>query len=113
VARGKRDGKITQKGMVQAALDEKGMDAGPQELGEVIKAKFNVELANNIISNYKSVIKKELKGGKPAAKAAPAGAKRGRKGGPQFTDFEAVRGLVSKLGADQVKKLVDMADMFA
>ncbi len=112
MARGKREGKITQKGMVQAALDEKGMDAGPQELGEVIKARFNVELANNIISNYKSVIKREGKGGKPVAKAA-TGAKRGRKGGPQFTDFEAVRGLVSKLGADQVKKLVDMADMFA
>lgn len=109
MARGKRDGKVTQRAMVQAALDEKGMAAGPQELGEAIKAKYNVELANNIISNYKSVIKREGKGGKAAK---PDAAKRGRKGGPQFTDFEAVRGLVSRLGSDQVKKLVDMADMF-
>lgn len=97
--------------MVQEALDEKGAAAGPTELGEAIKAKHGVELANNIISNYKSVIKREGKGGKVVKVAS--GAKRGRKSGPQFTDFETIRGLVSKLGADQVKKLVDMADMFA
>ena len=110
MARGKRDGKVTQRAMVQAALDEKGMDAGPQELGEAIKERYNVELANNIISNYKSVIKREGRGSKSVKTVV---VKRGRKGGPQFTDFEAVRGLVSRLGSDQVKKLVDMADMFA
>lgn len=111
MARGKRTGKVTQRAMVEEALDAKGMDAGPTELGEVIKAKHGVELPNNVISNYKSNIKKDAAGGKPAK--ATAGAKRGRKAGPQFTDLEAVRGLVSRLGADQVKKLVEMADMFA
>jgi hypothetical protein len=105
VAKGKREGKVTQKAMVQAALHEKGADAGPSELQAVIKEKFNVDLSNNVISNYKSIIKRE--GG------ASAGAKRVRKPGPEFKDLEAVRGLVTKLGADQVKKLVEMADMFA
>jgi hypothetical protein len=105
MARGKSAGKVTQKAMVQAAIGEKGWEAGPQELQAVIKDKFGVELAANIISNYKSVIKRA--GGKAA------GGKRGRKPGAQFSDLEAVRGLVTRLGADQVKKLVDVAGMFA
>lgn len=100
--KGKREGKVSQKEMVRIALQEKGWDAGPADLQPVIKEKFNVELANNIISNYKSVLKRESGGGK-----------RGRKAGAQFSDLEAVRGLVSRLGADQVKKLVDVATMFA
>src|SRR5687768_18093878 len=79
--------------MVEAALQEKGWDAGPAELQPVIFEKFKVELDNNVISNYKSVLKRE--GGKTG------GAKRGRKPGPEFADLQAVRGLVSKLGADQ------------
>jgi hypothetical protein len=107
VAKAKREGKVTQKAMVQAALDEKGWDAGPQELQGFIKETFGTELATNIISNYKSVIKRATgKGGK-------GGAKRGRKAGAQFSDLEAVRGLVDRLGAEQVKKLVDVAGMFA
>lgn len=106
VAKSKREGKITQKVMVQAALDEKGWEAASTELQAFIKEKYNVELATNIISNYKSVIKKD--GGK-------GGAKRGRKPkvGVQFADLEAVQGMVSRLGADQVKKLVEMAELFA
>ena len=107
MAKSKPDGKVTQKAMVQAALDVKGWDAGPSELQAFIQEKFSVELANNIISNYKSVLKREGGGG------GKGGARRGRKPGAQFEDLEAVRGLVTRLGADQVKKLVDMADMFS
>jgi hypothetical protein len=98
-------GKVTQKGMVLTAMQEKGWDAGPRELQEAIKSKFNYEMPVNYISNYKSQLKKE--GGKGG------GSKRGRKAGPQFSDLEAVRDLVSRLGADQVRKLVEMAEMFA
>lgn len=114
VAKSKREGKITQKVMVQAALDEKGWEAASTELQAFIKEKYNVELATNIISNYKSVIKKD--GGKGGAKGGgKGGAKRGRKPkvGVQFADLEAVQGMVSRLGADQVKKLVEMAELFA
>jgi hypothetical protein len=106
VAKVKHEGKVTQKEMVKAALNEKGWESGPTELQKLIKDKYNVELANNIISNYKSVLKRE--GGKGSS-----GTKRGRKPGAQFSDLEAVRGLVTRLGADQVKKLVDMANMFS
>ena len=105
MARGKREGKVTQKAMVETALNEKGWDAGPQDLQPFIKEKFGADLPANVISNYKSVLKRA--GGKAT------GGKRGRKPGAQFSDLEAVRGLVTRLGADQVKKLVDVATMFA
>jgi hypothetical protein len=104
MARGKREGKVTQKKMVEAALEEKGWEAGPQELQPFIKDTFGVELPANVISNYKSVLKR---GGQTT------GGKRGRKSSAQFSDLEAVRGLVTRLGAEQVKKLVDVATMFA
>jgi hypothetical protein len=96
--------KVTQKGMVLAALQEKGWEAGPRELQEAIKSKFDYNMAVNYISNYKSQLKKENGKG---------GGRRGRKGGAQFSDLEAVRELVDRLGADQVRKLVEMAEMFA
>ncbi len=104
----KPNGSTTQKDMVEAALNEVGWDAMPQDLQPVILEKFKTELTTQVISNYKSKLKSESgKGGKPK------GRKPGRKTGPQFEDLQAVRGLVDKLGADQVKKLVDGATMFA
>jgi hypothetical protein len=100
-------GKVTQKQMVKAALDEKGWGAGPTELQPVIVEKFNVELSNQVISNYKSQLKRE--GGE-----APAGPPRNgsASGGMTIADLEAVKGLMSRLGAEQVRKLVEMAEQF-
>ncbi len=109
MAKTKQEGKPTQKEMVRAALDEKGWDAGPKELADAIKRLFEVNLANNIISNYKSNLKRE--GGKGAAVGGAA--RRGRKPGAEFADLEAVCGLVTRLGAAQVKELVEMAERFA
>ncbi len=111
----KPNGATTQKSMVEAAINELGWKAGPKELQPVIKEKFQVDLPTAIISNYKSVLKKASgKGGKPKGKPGPKpGAKAARTGALEFTDLQAVRGLVDKLGAEQVKKLVDVATMFA
>lgn len=97
---------MTQKQMVRAALGDKGWEAPPLELQTFIKDRFQVELPTNIISNYKSVIKKEdgAGGAKPAAARAA--------GGMKLADLEEVKGLVNRLGADQVKKLVEMAGLF-
>ena len=97
--------KVTQKEMVLAAIQEKGWGAGPRELQDVIKSRFEVEMPVNYISNYKSQLKKQGGGA--------AGGRRGRKAGMQFSDLETVRGLVHRLGAEQVKELVDMAEKFA
>ncbi|MCS6863510.1 MAG: hypothetical protein RMJ56_00105 [Gemmataceae bacterium] len=97
--------KLSQKKMVQAALETKGWDAKNAELQEYIREQFDTELAPNVISNYKSIIKRES--GKPTV------SKRGRKGTPQFSDLEIVCGLVNRLGVEKVRQLVDMAGVFS
>ena len=103
--------KVTQIEMVRTAIDELGPDAKPQPMQAFIKDRFDTELAPNIISNYKSVLKR--KGGGMVGGGGGAGGKRGRKSGAQFSDLETIRGLVTRLGAEQVKKLVDVAGMFS
>ena len=92
--------KVSQMGMVRAALEEIG-DAKPQEMQVHIKSKFGVELPPNIISNYKSQIKRKIGMGGPG---------RGRRAGLQVEDFETIRGLVKRLGSEQVKRLVEVVD---
>jgi hypothetical protein len=102
VAKTKSDGsekKPSQMGMVRQALQEMGGDAKPLDMQAHIKGKFNVELPANIISNYKSQIKR---------KNGSAGPGRGRHAGLQVEDFETIRKLVRRLGADQVKRLVEV-----
>lgn len=110
MAKSKTDGKVTQKQMVRDALGEKGWQVPPLELQEYIKDKYEVELATNVISNYKSVIKKEDGTSGTSNISVAVGAKLGRKAavGLDMADLEAVKGLVSRLGAEQVKKLAAM-----
>jgi hypothetical protein len=82
--------------MVQDAMDAIGSDAKPLAMQTHIKSKFGTELPANIISNYKSQIKKKNGGGTG----------RGRKAGLQVEDFETIRNLVRRLGAEQVKRIV-------
>jgi hypothetical protein len=92
--------KVSQKAMVHAALEHCGWEAKPNVMQGYIMDTFSTDLAPNIISNYKSQIKREGR--------APGGL-RSRKGGSlQVEDFQMIRSLVSRLGSDQVKKLVDV-----
>jgi hypothetical protein len=91
--------KPSQMGMVRAAMQEMGGDPKPLEMQAHIKSKFGVELPANIISNYKSQIKR--KGG-----AAPGA--RGRRAGLQVEDVETVRNLVKRLGSEQVRRIVEV-----
>lgn len=100
MARGRAPGgEVSQMQMVRTALEDLGADAKPQALQDHIKEKFKRELPKSIISNYKSNLKKAGGGG------------RGRKiggGSLQVEHFEQVRSLVNALGAEQVKRLVDV-----
>ena len=100
MAKASGEKKVSQKKMVQAALDHCGADAKPGEMGDYIKSTFNTDLAPNIISNYKSQIKRE--GG--------LGGSRSRKGSSSgvVADIKVLQELVSRLGAQQVKDLVDV-----
>ena len=87
--------------MVQATLDEIGMDAKPLEMQSHIKGKYGIELPANIISNYKSQIKRK------SGMGGVGGPGRGRRG-LQVEDFEVIRNLVRRLGSDQVKRMVEV-----
>jgi hypothetical protein len=95
--------KVSQKAMVQAALEHCGWEAKPSVMQGYIKDTFDgTELAPNIISNYKSQLKREGR--------LPGGTRTRKTGGSslQVDDFKMIRTLVSRLGADQVKELVDV-----
>ena len=111
MARPKADGEAaggeTQAHMVRAALAELGPRAKPQAIHDFIKEKFGREVTKGIISNYKSTMKKKgaLGGarrgpGRPRSTPAAAG------GTVRIDDLEAVRGLVTRIGAEQVVRLV-------
>jgi hypothetical protein len=89
--------------MVREALQDLGESAKPLAIQAHIKDKHGEEIPTNIISNYKFQIK---------AKGGGTGAARGRRktttGSLSVEDFVAIRGLVSRLGAEQVKQLVDV-----
>lgn len=85
--------------MVRSAMEDIGNDAKPLAMQAHIKSKFGTELPANIISNYKSQIKR---------KAGVSGLGRGRRGGLQVEDFETIRNLVERLGADQVRRMVEV-----
>jgi hypothetical protein len=107
VAKMKTDGekKVSQKKMVQAALDNCGAEAKPGEMQNYIKDTFGTELAPNIISNYKSQIKRE--GRLPGGGGSPS-RKGGGGGGLQMNDLKTIRSLVTRLGVAQVKELIDV-----
>jgi hypothetical protein len=85
--------------MVRTAMEDIGNDAKPLAMQAHIKGKFGTELPANIISNYKSQIKR---------KAGVSGSGRGRRAGLQVEDFETIRNLVDRLGADQVRRMVEV-----
>lgn len=95
--------KVNKMALVRAAIPELGGDPSPQELHDHILATHGVDIPNNVLSNYKSVIKSKGAGGGTGRRGRRAGG-----GGIQVADLEAVRGLVDRLGADQVKQLVDV-----
>ncbi len=104
------DGGVSMMEMVRTALQELGKSAKPTAIQEFIKAKYDKEISKIIISNYKSTMKK--KGGKkrgrpPGSMNAKPAASAGGKG-IKLEDLAAVRGLVGRLGAPQLRQLVDV-----
>ena len=105
MARAKSDGGVTSWDMVKNAMEELGKKAKPQALQDHIQTKHNKLLSKSLISNYKSTMKKKRVFGKKRGR--PPGAAVGAKG-IQMNDLAAVRGLVGRLGATQVRQLVDV-----
>jgi hypothetical protein len=102
-AKGEGDKGLNMMDMVRTAMGDLGADAKPLSLQAHIKQKFGKEMTTQMISNYKFQIRKQ--GG---AKVRTRGGRGAGGGALQIEDFEAVRGLVNRLGAAQVKRLIDV-----
>ena len=118
---------MTKTEAVRRALAHFGSDTKPSEMQPWIKQQFGIEMsANHISASRGDIQRKNKKAGKakPAAKklAAPkAAAKqpsakppaithtpRATTAGISLPDIEAVQGLVRRVGADQLRALVDL-----
>jgi hypothetical protein len=110
-------GKITKMEAVRRALAELGRDAKPSQIQGWVKEKYSIEMGTDHISTAKGQILRKA-GGKrkspaitPAATAQPAAARHGpasQGNGFSLDDIEAVKGLVGRVGADGLKKLIEM-----
>jgi hypothetical protein len=114
----KAQGGITKQEAVRRALAELGHDAKPTQIQGWVKEKYAIEMGTDHISTAKGQILSEAGKRKPAAVAQPSAAQNSEpreQGRPTprgnaigLDDIEAVKGLVGRVGADSLKKLVDL-----
>ena len=104
-----KDGTVNKMDLVREALRELGPSAKPAAIAEAIKAKSGADVSKNIISAYKSMLKKKAGGGRPMRVGRPAGSGRSvtpAGGSVSIVDLEQVRDLIHRHGPEQLKKLI-------
>ena len=100
---------ITKWDAVQRALAELGKDAKPLAIKDFIKSKFGLNMESQLISNYKSAISRKAgKQGPVILRPAPPAASAGSAGGITVDDIRAVKEVVARIGADQVRQLTEV-----
>ena len=92
---------------VRRALTELGKDAANKELQEFLKTRFGIDMELQMISNYKTHLKAA---GKSAVIRKPAEAAAAPKatGGISLDDIRAVKELLDKVGAENVRQLAEV-----
>lgn len=98
MARGKVEGKVSKRKMVEEAMSALG-EVKPGEMQDYITKHHGVEISSQMISSYKSNIKK-------------TGGAAGRAAGPDTSiglrDLAAIRDLMSRVGPAQLQALIKM-----
>ena len=86
----------------------------PKAISEFVKTTYGMEMSAGMVSAYKSMEKnkgkkkpKTAKAPKAPTTAAPVASSNGVANG-LMSKLEAIKGLVKDLGADQVKRMVDL-----
>ena len=96
-----------------------GPDAMPLAIQGYVKEHFAIAISTAVISDYKKKLKAKAKkkaaprptkqpAPQPLVRLAPTPAKAPAKDGISLQDIEAVQGLVGRVGADQLKGLIDV-----
>ena len=115
----KRKGGMTKMEAVRQALAELGRDAKPLQLQAFVKERFGMDMTADHVSTYKGqILRKARKAGRAARAAADKSPEQAaptppvqttrRAAGISLEDIEAVKDLVGRVGADGLKKLVDV-----
>jgi hypothetical protein len=97
---------LTKREAVRRAIADLGPDAMPLQLQGHIRSKYGIEMSPDHISVEKRRTQLEAAKGKTAAAAKPAPQENGEAIG--LADIEAVKDLVERVGADSLKKLIDV-----
>jgi hypothetical protein len=106
---------------VQRALAALGQDAKPLALKSHVKKQFGIDISAEVARNYKKLLARRA-AGKPAAstpaaqptadqataRSAPTLPAAGSGGGISLSDIQAVKDLVGRVGADQLRALIDL-----
>jgi actin-like ATPase involved in cell morphogenesis len=99
---------ISKMEAVRRTLAKLGNDAMPAAIQKHIKEKFGVQMDPNMISNYKSAIKTASKSAIIRSPNASTKVPTKAAGGLTPEDVRAVKELVGKIGADQVRQLAEV-----
>jgi hypothetical protein len=111
---------LTKMGAVRQALSELGKSAKPLDIQKFVKERFNITMTVAHISNYKTTIlaKKKRKAAARMAKGdvvaslaqpAPVTREAPKPGtGVTLDNLRALKELLGKVGADNLKELIDI-----
>jgi len=104
---------INKMDCVRQALANLGHDATTKELQDFLKKTFNLDMDAKMLSSYKGSILKKAAGPsaliRQPAPTPPTPLKAvATNGGISVEDIRAVKELVGRIGADNVRELVDV-----
>jgi len=106
-------GKITKIEAVRRALAELGPDATPAVIQGFVKDRFGIEMTKDHASVSKGQLRRQAAKAKPTASserpaAKPPATASPAKGGIQLEDIAATKVLLERVGADELRKLIDL-----
>jgi hypothetical protein len=105
-------GGISKMEAVRRAMNELGFDATRTDIQKFVKERFDADLSLDVISTYKAdIARKAAKpASKPGPKTAPAPTRQSNSepGGIDLADIQAVKALVARVGAANLKALIDV-----
>ena len=104
---------VSKLAAVKKALKTLGKDAMPGKIQEFVKSQYGHEMTTAHVSNYKSMILRKQKNKKVTAGPATAGpvtvaARSSATGGLNLQDIETVKGLLGRVGEENLKSLVGL-----
>jgi hypothetical protein len=102
---------------VRQALDGLGYEASPVEIQQFVKDKFDQIMTPNMISSYKSSLRKKagLKGrrrkrGRPAKTESSVTSAATFHDGVPWRDIRAIKDIVGRIGVKGLRELVELLD---